>query len=95
MRPQHDCPVAAQHTLTRDDPDRAALETQTLTAHADNLRHRGEVSVRFLFGCCCSGYAMTGVVMATARTVTQGHEEKTGTSVKAHAGGEVIQAHTR
>src|SRR5262249_6118519 len=36
--------IQAHH---RADPDRAALSTQTLTAHTGNLRHMGEGSMRF------------------------------------------------
>src|SRR5215831_15347495 len=37
LRPHDDCPGAAWHTRTHDDPDQAARSTQILRAHTDNL----------------------------------------------------------
>jgi hypothetical protein len=39
--------LSQHHTHEQDDPDRATLSTQPLTAHTGNLRHSGEVHVRF------------------------------------------------
>src|SRR5262249_49160866 len=39
--------LSQHHTHEQDDPDRAALSTQPLTAHTGNLRPSGEVHGRF------------------------------------------------